>query len=490
MRTFWFAPESPRPVALMRIGLGLVLLYDAALRWPYAIELYSSAGLPIPVFPYEGTGRAGLEPVALGPAATVGLHTLLLFFLAAVVVGWQTRFSLSLAAGLGLWLGLLDQAGTFKKYSVIGTHLLLLLWLTQCGGIWSVDALFGRGGRWRAVRLGAAWPRRLMQLLVVSIYLGAAVTKIRLPDFANGDLLMFSLLDDQWGGSTLGLSLSTQPNLLILASIGTVFLEIAFPLLVWNRALRRPMLVLAALFHIVLWMTMHLGIFSPMMLVALLAFVREEDLSACTRPLVRARSAWTVDADEAANRPASVAETLRLGRLRLLKNVGAYALMALLAAVSGVAVQYRIDAYGVFRGRESAEFAPFDPEQMIEVLAEQTPADAGHYGDYFHRLEIGSRLSSDGTHTFGRRRRFRPGMTVYACTRLIQRHPTMRLQWVLTRPDGREAVHSHTLDRSASHATVGFALTDPEQTPAGRYRLTLKADGSTVAARSFELLER
>ena len=51
MKAFFFAPESPRPLALMRIVLGLVLIVEAGVRWPSAIELYSTAGLPMPPFP-------------------------------------------------------------------------------------------------------------------------------------------------------------------------------------------------------------------------------------------------------------------------------------------------------------------------------------------------------------------------------------------------------------------------------------------------------
>jgi hypothetical protein len=42
VKSFFFAPESPRLLALVRIALGLVLLGNSLLHWLYAIELYST----------------------------------------------------------------------------------------------------------------------------------------------------------------------------------------------------------------------------------------------------------------------------------------------------------------------------------------------------------------------------------------------------------------------------------------------------------------
>lgn len=490
MRAFFFAPESPRPAALMRWAVGLVFLYDAAVRWPFAVELYSADGLPMPVFPDFAFRGAGFEPIALPALWAVCLHSLLLFALLAVAVGWRTRLSLWIALSLSLYLGLLDQSGTFKKYSVIGLHLFLLLSFTRCGSVWSVDAL-RRLDRYRLMPLSPVWPRRLMQVLVASIYLGSAVTKIRLPDFANGELLMFSLLDDQWGGGYLGLWLSTRPKLLILASMATLLFEIAFPLLVWNRRMRRGMLALAILFHLTLAATMSLGIFSPVMLAALLAFVEEKDLRRLRRllPVTTAKARRTEDSGDFGESPESLGFAGRQPR-GFRQRVMSFVLWLSAAAIwvaAGAGIQYRLDFYNVFGSTARKELAPIDPEAATDILASLTPAQLTHYEDYFHRIEIGNRLTNGGTHTSGSESRFRTGMTVFACARLVRDHPAMRLQWRLIRPDGKEVRYAYELASASSHATVGFELTDPEQTPPGRYQLILRADGYEVARRTFDL---
>lgn len=524
-----FAPEGPRPLAVVRIGLGAVLLDYFAMRWPYAVELYSQAGQPMPLFP--GTWW---EPPVPSAGLAIASHSALLFVLLAVTVGWRTRMSLWMALVLSTWLGLLDAPGTFKKYSVIGLHFMLLLALSECGAIWSVDR-FLSPGRGRFIRLGAAWPRRLMQVFVCSIYWGAAMTKLRLPDFATGDLLMFSLLDDQWGGSGWGLWLSTQPRLLTLLSMATVFFEIAFPLVVWTR-LRPVMIAVAVVFHIGIGTALYLSIFSPIMIVALASFLTEADLHRMrcgaqsllrSRPLAWPAPLWPrsvswkarngrlqrskrrsdvrdlrwwespelgderirdgqsdsdeVDAQDAfLSVPSGPSAVLRRRLLGSRHSLVLFVGTGCLATAVGVAVQVRSDRYGAFHPRATASAIELDAAAVERMLAAQLPA----YEDYFHEIEIGSRVSS--THAFGERERFSSGTVVYVVARLIQNHPAMRLEGLLIAPGGQEVGRfEHDLESAHSHAINGFRLT--EALPSGRYRIVLQADGCQVAQKSFHL---
>ena len=470
MKAFWFQPESPRSLALVRIGVGLVFLYDAAVRWPFAIELYSASGPAMPMLP-----TTVFEPTALSAGVTVVLHSLLLFALAAVLVGWKTRTSLLIAFVLSAWFGLLDSPGTFKKYTVIGIHLMLLLSFSECGAVWSID---GRKRRRVNVPVPSSpvWPRRLIQLLLCSLYLGAALTKIRQRDFAVGDLLMFSLLDDMWGGGWPGMWLATQPRLLVLASLLTIFFEAAFPLLIWVGRLRVPLLLLAAGFHLMLACTMFLGIFSPVMLVLLLAFVDERDLDWLHQWFRRNR------ADDSREDP--VAEQTTSGAVSWIgKPAGNWCLFFLLAssaALAGFLIQYSADWYGEFRPTRPASFATVDTETMDEILIEQLP----RYEDYFHRVELCGRVSN--FHAFGEREQFETDMTVHVLARLVPSHPPLGIEYLLIGPDGGEIERrTQQVAASTSHAVQAFPL-DADM-PAGRYRIILQADGVEVVRFAFEL---
>jgi len=270
--TMLFAPESPRPWALMRIVLACTLLVDAGARWPYCVELYSSAGFTFPAFPGDV-----FHPFALSPLATLTLHSLLIVLLGFLLVGWYSRLCAVTSFLLLGCFSLLDASGTLTKYTAIALHVLLLMSFAQPGGVWSIDAWRRKKNR-DAVPLAPAWPRHLLCLLVASIYLGAAITKIRLPDFATGDLLEFSLLDDAYGGRYPGFWLATQPKRLVLASYAVILFELLFPFLIWVPTLRRGLLVAGFVFHTALAAMMHLAMFSPVMIAALFAFMRESDL--------------------------------------------------------------------------------------------------------------------------------------------------------------------------------------------------------------------
>ncbi|MEX1097699.1 MAG: HTTM domain-containing protein [Planctomycetales bacterium] len=510
MMRFWFAPESPRPLALMRILLGATLFVDCAIRWPHVVELYSTAGVPMPLHP--GTV---LHPPALPAAESVLLYAALLFALACATLGWWTRLSLIVAAALLTWVGLLDYAGTLKKYTVVGIHLLVLLSFTRCGAAWSLDRLCDSLWRSRKRRtdcqsvrppvgqtslsartspapanrqagkpaphrgtdcrsasypLTPAWPRRLMQILVCLVYLGAAATKFRTPDFATGDLLFFSLLDLRWGGEWLGMWLVAHPKLLVLSSYATLLFETAFPLLVWVPRLRRPMLVAAVLFHLSLGYIMTLFVFTPVMLAALCAFLDESDFRLLRLPAMRGGRGWS------AAKPRTLARSLAWHALSFVAFLAAGA-----AAVAlGLAHQRSADWYGVFRGEPAAALSEIDEDRFAEMIEGGGPRNA----DYIYRVELGERISTH--HAFGGNR-LRPGQTAYLLVRFLQPHPAMRIEIEFIDPDGDESnIAVRLVEPRHVFLPIEFRMTESHLP--GTYQVIVKANGFVAAKKSFELL--
>lgn len=477
-----FAPESPRPAALMRIGLGLVLLWDAAGRWGHVVELYSSDGLPLPLFP--GTA---FEPPALPATWAVVLYALLLYSLAGVVLGWQTRVSLLAAFVLSAWLGLLDAAGTFKKYSVIGLHLLVLLSFTQSHAVWSLDAWLRRK-RTDFIPLSPRWPRFLARVLISAVYLGAVVTKLRLPDFANGDLLMFSLLDERWGGGWLGMWLATQPRLLVLVSFATILFEMAAALLLWVPQTRRTMLVLALGFHLSIGLAMHVEIFSPLMIVALLAFVRESDLHALRIGKVGVPTSVgpiSSNVRAASLGPTEVGTpTSAMGHDRNPSLRPAILSLGLFLSVGGVWTVLVCAQHAASDAGKTDRWSYLDEKTADDVLASFPP----RVEDYVHRMEIGSRLGY--RQVFGERDNFPRGTTIYVMVRMaMQRQKPLELQWVLRDAAGTELQRQRrTLAPAFSYVSFVFQTSRP-LLPAGEYEIVLEANGQVAARKSFRLVE-
>src|SRR5205823_6374074 len=133
--------EMPFGMALVRISLPLVILVDIVRRWTFARELYSTDGAIASLS--SNFGNPDLIPEFSGPVA-VGLFTILGLLLVTSAIGWCTRISLWGVSLLYFYFSMLDCLSTVTKYSVIADHVFLLLAVSNCGNLWSVDAWLKR----------------------------------------------------------------------------------------------------------------------------------------------------------------------------------------------------------------------------------------------------------------------------------------------------------------------------------------------------------
>ena len=179
---FFFEEEVPYGLALVRIFMPLALLSMALPRWSTARELFSNEGATAPLA--LGYGYLQLLPEFSG-SIVVGLYSAMVMALVCASLGWCTRTSLIVSNVLFTYFCMLDYVSTMTKYTVIATHMLFLLALSECGSLWSVDAwLAGRQrSHWPVEpalqrRRFPVWPRRLLQIHVGAVYLGAAITKM------------------------------------------------------------------------------------------------------------------------------------------------------------------------------------------------------------------------------------------------------------------------------------------------------------------------
>lgn len=466
MQSFFFAPESPRILAAVRMAAGLVLFYESARHWLFAVELYSTSG---PALPLYDVHIAGLPiPGAWGVIVLVSLQ--LAAFL-TLTLGWHTRTSAAVAFVICLWLWPLDRAGTFAKYSVLAIHLLALLAFSGAGRCWAIDAILAPDES----RI-APWPRRLLQFLVCCVYLGAAFTKVRTSGFSNGDLLTFSLLDEHWGAGSWGQYLAISPRLASLASQATMLLEFLFPFLVWVPQCRRVILAAAFAMHAGMGMLMHIGIFSPIMVTLLLSFLREEDfdLLAAFWHKLRRKSPATVQPSRA-----MVVDAIPAAAVSPARNAWrawswcGWALTWFVITGLATFVLWRFDGSEVFGNRAASPLREIPAAEAERRLVVQQPA----YEDYFHRIEPGTRFS--GNQTFGRRDRFRLGETIYLLIQVIPDHPQMDLEGSLLDPTGKEVRRASVhLDASASYSVMAFEL--EKDFAVGEYRLLLSAESVDV----------
>ena len=297
---FWYTPSDPYPLGLMRIALGLLLLY---LHGTYTFDLVAFFGpdglIPSQLVMEMRGGGVGFSPQYLShlhsiqsPGALYAAHAIGAVILVLFTVGFKSRVTCVLS--LMLTLAYFHRA-SFITSAVEPIVCLLLFYMCfgPSGASLSVD-------RWRADRrakrdpifakklatqstsLGVTIAIRLMQVHVTVVYLAMGIAKISAPPVVSGT----GDWSNPWHAGDAVWWLAARPEspwfslpwladfvyLFQFWTMAIVFFELAFGILIWNR-LARPLLLMIA---IPMWCSLALisGIapFCMAMLIANMAF--------------------------------------------------------------------------------------------------------------------------------------------------------------------------------------------------------------------------
>ena len=289
-KSFFFSREIPFGMALVRMSLPLVILVDIARRWPFARELFSTDGAIASLS--SNFGQPDLLPEFSGPVA-VGLFTILALLLVTSAIGWCTRISMLGVTFLYFYFTMLDCLSTVTKYTVIANHVFLLLAVSNCGNVWSVDAWLKRR---RAEKDGlpppdprsAIWPQRLAQILFGMIYFGASVTKMHTTGFFSGDQLVYWMMTYLNNEHPLGDHLTRYPLFVSISCYATFLWEIVFMFTVFQPKMRWWVLGIGTIFHVMTAFTLGLIVFPIVITASYLVFLDENDFrTVFTLPLLR-----------------------------------------------------------------------------------------------------------------------------------------------------------------------------------------------------------
>ena len=376
---FFFANETPYGPALVRIFLPIVLLLVIVPRWVHARELFSSDGAPAPLA--WNYGFWGFLPEPSG-AMAVAMMTTLVLCLVTASIGWCTRASLICCFVLYTYLNMLDSLSTMTKYSVISSHVLLLLSISNCGAVWSVDSWLKRLSRKPDAPLleppkFPAWPRRLIQLFIGIVYFGASVTKMHTPAYFSGDQLISWLMSDVNNYNPIGEYLTLYPAVIVVFGYVCIVWEVLFIFLCWNGRGRIAMLGMGVLFHCLTTLSLGLYIFPCVCISIYLAFFDENDLRRLKPVLNRIRSMihWPVTAFERAK---SVAESKAHPLLRPYRSGLAFGTLTAILILAGLEIEYLMDPYGLRRPEGPHTLKEIEPERarkMLQSVSDIQPHD-------------------------------------------------------------------------------------------------------------------
>jgi hypothetical protein len=283
---FWQAKCDARPLALLRIGLGLLVLTDLADRLRDFHAFYTTMGL----VPRAGTltyipARWSLLALTDRPGITLALFLIGFPVALAFALGYRTRLF-----NVALWLFMVSLQHRNPHVNAGGDSVLvaLLFWcmFADTGACLSLDV---RLGRRPAQALLPGYPLRFLQLQIAFIYLVSCLAKTG-PGWRDGSAILRALQVGDWDRG-LAPVLLAFPALCTLLTFGTLVVEGLFPLLVFSpwrsRACRVVALVAGAGLHLGIFATMNVGVFSPVMVLSYLAFWPGADGRQPAAPLLR-----------------------------------------------------------------------------------------------------------------------------------------------------------------------------------------------------------
>src|SRR5579863_1915367 len=430
-KSFFFEREIPFGMSLVRISLPLVILVDVLRRWPFARELYSTDGAIASLS--SNFGNPDLLPEFSGPVA-VGLFTILGLLLVTSAIGWCTRLSLVGVTILYFYFSMLDCLSTVTKYTVIANHVFLLLAVSNCGSLWSVDA-------WLARRMAAKegrpapdlrfeiWPQRLGQILFGMIYFGASVTKMHTAGFFSGDQLVYWMMTYLNNEHPLGDHLTRYPLIVSITCYVTFLWEIVFIFTVFQPKLRWWVLGIGTIFHVMTAFTLGLIVFPIVITASYLMFLDENDFRTIfTWPLLRRFAGFIPNHAAGTSDVSGAIAPMRLtspgGRWQF-GSTAAFALTVAAVCLIGVEAEYLMDPYKM-RVPDGPLPLPVIANEDVHRL--MTPDMPLRQCDKLLAFDLGGTLV--GEHLASHRKDFHMGEQIVAQVTLSPPHGDMWLDCV------------------------------------------------------------
>ncbi|MEZ6062661.1 MAG: HTTM domain-containing protein [Planctomycetaceae bacterium] len=477
IRQFFFAEEIPYGAALARIFLPAAALTPMLQRFPRVRELYSTEGTSVQLSESFGVGQ--WMPLA-PPAIAVALFAVMVACLVCGIVGWRTRISLAIGTVLYAYFNFLDTIGTFTKYSVLSTHLLLMLTLSNAGAIWSIDAFLKRRRQGAMADIVPprfpVWPARMMQIVFAFMYFGAGITKIQTDAFFSGEQMRYWMLSNLNYDNPIGEVMAMWTPLLLVSAYITVVWEIVFVFLVWRGRSRFFVLGIGATFHFFTFLLLGLRIFPAICISGYLSFINERDVI-WLRAQARRLSFL---------KPVRNGFQLRLNQLfdRLpapLPAAATWILLVCATAVTATEVEYRADLYGQ---RRPEGLMPLEKMSTSEALAKTTNELPLREKDKFFSFELGS--FTIGGQLANRRHEFEYGEQVFAQCTLNPPHEDMWVECILQDTEKR------TIEQLGQFATrdmyrVNFPYLLGSRLVPGEYEFVLRSSGQEIYRRRFHL---
>lgn len=287
---FWFTPQPLYTLGLVRIAFGLVVV-----AWTLALLVDFGT-----VFGADGVapqaGRVDFQwsvfDIATGERALQVGWVVLLVAALALTVGWHSRVA---AVVVFVLIQSFVRRGVYivNAGDAILTIVALVLALCSCGAALSLDQRRRTGSFWSA-QTRSVWPLRLLQVQLSAIYLVSVQAKLTGRTWTDGSAVFYAWRSDgRWATWPAPEWMADNAILVNALSWGTLLIELAIAVLVWNRWLRPWVLGAGVLMHLAIMINLNVAFFSVAMFVLYLAFVPPDAVRDAPSRLARRRAQKT-----------------------------------------------------------------------------------------------------------------------------------------------------------------------------------------------------
>ena len=288
---FWFTAVDPATLAIIRLLAGGMMLYTHFI-WSFDLAGFIGREGYMPVdFLNQMEGRHWSTWTIfdwIGPNWLLWtVHILALGVFACLFLGLFSRIAAVLAYLLAVSYVQRVTPGAYFGLDKTNCMLAMYLLLGPCGARYSLDRL------WRLRRGDAAEPEpsvsaniaiRLMQLHLCVVYFFSALAKLEGETWKVGTALWWSASNYEY--QSLDLTwLAGWPMIVAILTHMTVFWELSYAFLVWNRYTRPLMLWTAVAVHGGIALFMGMITFGLAMIFANLSFLRPETVRRWVDPI-------------------------------------------------------------------------------------------------------------------------------------------------------------------------------------------------------------
>lgn len=293
---FWFRDVETSTLALFRIAFALVVVAWTISLAPALYSFYGDDGI-LPSQPDGPLGSWGLLQLDSGPVAVTIVYLLLLVGALCLAFGFKTRL-----AAVVVFVCLVSFARRDPWVLNSGDLLVIVLsfylMLAPSGAALSVDRWLAARPRFWEFPRRSLWPLRLIQVQVSLLYFFAVWAKLRGDTWNDGTAVSYAFRIEDIERFPVPGFVTDSLLLVNLLTYGTLAVELALAILVWNGKLRPWVLLLGVGLHLGIDYAVRVGFFSYAALVAYIAFLPPETVRSWVYRLrdraARSKLSWLV----------------------------------------------------------------------------------------------------------------------------------------------------------------------------------------------------